>query len=126
LKQPPEAVNFLQGKAEKLVWKVNVGYGWTWASVEIARRITIGGAKQKLIRKSTLRGTDVYLSERTAEITLDVKSTSNIVSVTFVLRNLKWITDDRFYQITVINNDFQSDPGKYTKVIVHGELSIII
>jgi hypothetical protein len=32
LKQPPEAVNFLQGKAEKLVWKVNVGYGWTWAS----------------------------------------------------------------------------------------------
>jgi hypothetical protein len=114
-------VKFLQGEAATLNWKVDVGYGWTWTLVEIARRRTIGGAKQKLIRKSTLTGTDVYLRARAADMTLDVKSTSNIVNVTFVLRNLKWITDEMFYQITVINNDFQSDPGKYTKVIVHGE-----
>jgi hypothetical protein len=54
-------------------------------------------------------------------MTLDVKSTSNIVIVKFVLRNLKWITDEMFYQITVINTDFHKEPGKYIKVIVHGE-----
>jgi hypothetical protein len=33
-------VDFLQGEAAKLDWKVNVGYGWTWALVSIARRRT--------------------------------------------------------------------------------------
>jgi hypothetical protein len=114
-------VNVIQSEAAHMNWKVDVGYGWRWALVEIARRTTKGSAKQSLIRKTTLTGTTVYLTERAADMDLDITSTWNIVNVTFVLRNPKRNKDEMFYQITVINNDFQSDPGKYTKVVVYGE-----
>jgi hypothetical protein len=114
-------VNFIQGEAAKLNWSVDVGVTRTWASVEIRRGLTKESTTQRLLKRTTSSGTTVYLTVRTADMDLDIKSTLNIVNVTFVLRNLARTTDEMFYHIAVVNDDFESGLGKHTKLNVYGE-----
>lgn len=116
-----DSVNFVQGESARLKWTVDVGSGFTWDTVEISRnkdKAEVG--KQKIIRLIEPTGRkDVYLTDRTADLELNVTTSSNIVNFAFEMRSLS-VADEMVYSIFVMNSDRQFSVN-YTEVIVNGE-----
>ncbi|XP_031548825.1 uncharacterized protein LOC116286449 [Actinia tenebrosa] len=116
-----DTVNVVEGGTAKLNWSVRTGAGNTWAAVKITRSVSnvAGPGDVDVIRRKP-SGVEILLPERGIDMDLDVQANLNVLNVTFTLRNLSRKTDEMYYRILVVDNDYDTSFLRYTKLIVDG------
>lgn len=107
------SVGFVEGETATIFWSVDIGSDSTLFSVVIRR----GEAETEVIKK-TESGILKPLSGRETDIDLVVDETSNVINITFILRNLS--TSDEMNYMTIVINKASTFESKNTLLIVAG------